>query len=77
VSYDDIQFTKASHVLKGMGAGNLEKTPNAIEELKKKGMCRRHKLRLIPWVLLSLFTTSFRENGNPRSFLCPWTPASA
>jgi lactoylglutathione lyase len=38
VSYDDIQFTKASHVLKGMGAGNLEKTPNAIEELKKKGM---------------------------------------
>ena len=38
VSYDDIQFTKASHVLKGLGAGNLEKTPNAIEELKKKGM---------------------------------------
>jgi hypothetical protein len=25
-------------VLKGMGAGNLEKTPSAIEELKKKGM---------------------------------------
>jgi lactoylglutathione lyase len=38
VSYDDIQFTKASHVLKGMGAGALEKTPSAIEELKKKGM---------------------------------------
>jgi lactoylglutathione lyase len=38
VSYDDIQFTKASHVLKGMGAGNLKKTPNAIEELNKKGM---------------------------------------
>jgi catechol 2,3-dioxygenase-like lactoylglutathione lyase family enzyme len=38
VSYDDIQFTKASHVLKGMGVGALKKTSNAVEELKKKGM---------------------------------------
>ena len=38
VSYDDIQFTKASHVLKGMGVGALKKTPNAIDELRKKGM---------------------------------------
>jgi catechol 2,3-dioxygenase-like lactoylglutathione lyase family enzyme len=38
VSYDDIQFTKASHVLKGMGVGGLKKTHNAIDELKKKGM---------------------------------------
>ncbi len=38
VPYDDIQFTKSSHVLKGMGVGTLEKTPNAIGELKKKGM---------------------------------------
>jgi catechol 2,3-dioxygenase-like lactoylglutathione lyase family enzyme len=38
VSYDDIQFTKAAHVLKGLGVANLKKTPNAIEELKKKGM---------------------------------------
>jgi lactoylglutathione lyase len=38
VSYDDIQFTKASHVLKGLGVGDLQKTPNAIEELRKKGM---------------------------------------
>lgn len=38
VSYDDIQFTKASHVLKGMGVDALKKTPNAIDELKKKGM---------------------------------------
>ena len=38
VPYDDVQFTKAPHVLKGMGAGGLKKTPNAIEELKKKGM---------------------------------------
>jgi catechol 2,3-dioxygenase-like lactoylglutathione lyase family enzyme len=38
VPYDDIQFTKAPHVLKGMGVGALEKTPKAIDELKKKGM---------------------------------------
>jgi lactoylglutathione lyase len=38
VPYDDVQFTKASHVLKGMGAGALEKTSNAIDELRKKGM---------------------------------------
>ncbi len=38
VSYNDIQFTKSEHILKGMGIGTLEKTPNAIDELKKKGM---------------------------------------
>lgn len=38
VPYDDIQFTKVSQVLKGMGVGTLEKTPNAIDQLKKKGM---------------------------------------
>ncbi len=38
VPYDDIQFTKAGHVLKGMGLDRLEKTPNAIEQLEKKGM---------------------------------------
>jgi catechol 2,3-dioxygenase-like lactoylglutathione lyase family enzyme len=38
VPYEDVQFTKASHVLKGMGAGALEKTSNAIDELRKKGM---------------------------------------
>ena len=38
VPYDDVQFTKAAHVLKGMGVVALEKTPSAIEELKKKGM---------------------------------------
>lgn len=38
VPYEDVQFTKASHVLKGMGAGDLEKTSNAIDELRKKGM---------------------------------------
>ena len=38
VPYDDIQFTKADHVLRGMGITGLEKTPAAIAELSKKGM---------------------------------------
>jgi lactoylglutathione lyase len=38
VPYDDIQFTKAAHVLRGMGVSALEKTSNAVDELKKKGM---------------------------------------
>lgn len=38
VPYDDCQFTKADHILKGMGAATIEKTASAIEELKKKGM---------------------------------------
>lgn len=38
VSYEDVQFTKASHVLKGMGAGALGKTSDAIDELRKKAM---------------------------------------
>lgn len=38
VSYDDIQFTKADNILRGMGLDGLEKTPSAVEELAKKGM---------------------------------------
>ena len=38
IPYSDIQFTKADHILDGMGLGGLEKTPDAIEELSKKGM---------------------------------------
>lgn len=38
VLYDDIQFTKAPHILRGMGVKDLEKTPDAIAELAKKGM---------------------------------------
>ena len=38
VPYDDIQFTKAANILKGMGVPPLDKTAGAIEELKKKGM---------------------------------------
>jgi len=38
VPYDNIQFTKADHVLRGMGLGDIEKTPDAIAELAEKGM---------------------------------------
>lgn len=38
VGYDDIQFTKAAHVLRGMGLENMQKTESAIQELKDKGM---------------------------------------
>ena len=38
VSYDDVQFTKAANILKGMGVAPMAKTAGAIEELKKKGM---------------------------------------
>lgn len=38
VPYDDCQFTKSSQVLAGMGVAPIEKTPAAIEELRKKGM---------------------------------------
>ena len=38
VPYDDCQFTKTPQVLTGMGVAPIEKTPNAMEELRKKGM---------------------------------------
>ena len=38
VGYDDIQFTKAPNVLRGMGLETLAKTPDAIKELTEKGM---------------------------------------
>ena len=38
VEYAEIQFTKAPHVLRGMGLGHLKKTENALEELHKKGL---------------------------------------
>ena len=40
-TYTNIQFSKADHVLRGMGLGHLEKTDQAIEELRKKGMAPR------------------------------------
>jgi lactoylglutathione lyase len=38
VGYTEIQFTKAPHVLRGMGLENLQKSDGAIQELKDKGM---------------------------------------
>ena len=38
VGYDNIQFTKATHVLRGMGLEGLQKTESAIKELTDKGM---------------------------------------
>lgn len=37
-TYTNIQFSKADHVLRGMGLGHLEKTEDAIAELREKGM---------------------------------------
>ncbi|MCU4740267.1 VOC family protein [Natronoglomus mannanivorans] len=38
VDYAEIQFTKADHVLEGMGLSGLEKSEDALEELAEKGM---------------------------------------
>ena len=38
VDYREIQFTKAEHVLRGMGLEGVEKTEDALRELREKGM---------------------------------------
>ncbi len=38
VQYSDVQFSKTAAVLAGMDAGDLEKSPGALEELRKKGL---------------------------------------
>ena len=38
VGYDNIQFSKAPNVLRGMGLAHLKKNDKAIEELTEKGM---------------------------------------
>ena len=38
VGYTNIQFTKADHVLRGMGLSHLRKSDSAIGELREKGM---------------------------------------
>jgi len=38
VGYENIQFTKAPHVLKGMGLTALSKSAQAIKELTEKSM---------------------------------------
>jgi lactoylglutathione lyase len=38
VDYREIQFTKADHVLRGMGLDGLQKTEQALDELRRKGL---------------------------------------
>ncbi|HEY3179775.1 MAG TPA: VOC family protein [Casimicrobiaceae bacterium] len=38
IGYDNIQFTKAPNVLRGMGLAHLSKNAAAIKELTEKGM---------------------------------------
>ena len=38
IGYESIQYTKASHVLRGMGLAHLSKNEKAIRELADKGM---------------------------------------
>ena len=38
VSYENVQFTKAPNVLRGMGLTHLSKNETAIQELNDKGM---------------------------------------
>jgi len=38
IGYTNIQFTKADHVLRGMGLSHLEKNAEAVRELTEKGM---------------------------------------
>ena len=38
VGYANIQFTKAPHVLRGMGLAHLSKSASALKELADKGM---------------------------------------
>jgi lactoylglutathione lyase len=38
IGYENIQYTKAPHVLRGMGLAHLSKSEKAIKELTDKGM---------------------------------------
>ena len=38
VAYEDIQFTKSPGVLRGMGLEGIEKRPEALRELREKGL---------------------------------------
>jgi predicted enzyme related to lactoylglutathione lyase len=44
VGYTNIQFTKADHILRGMGLSHLGKSEAAIEELKQKGMAPQEEI---------------------------------
>jgi hypothetical protein len=38
VEYREVQFTKASEVLRGMGLDGLDKSDSALRELREKGL---------------------------------------
>jgi len=38
VDYRDVQFTKADHILRGMGLEELDKSKQALAELRAKGL---------------------------------------
>lgn len=38
VGYEDVQFTKTPETLRGMGLDHLEKTEQALDELRAKGL---------------------------------------
>ncbi len=38
VEYSEVQFTKAPHILRGMGLGHLRKTEDALQQLRRKGL---------------------------------------
>ena len=38
VAYEAVQFTKSAEVLRGMGLDHLEKTEQALDELRAKGL---------------------------------------
>ncbi|MGH8198238.1 MAG: VOC family protein [Steroidobacteraceae bacterium] len=41
-TYTNIQYTKADHVLQGMGLGHLKKSDESLAELRAKGMAPRN-----------------------------------
>lgn len=38
VQYSEVQFTKAPHVLRGMGLERLRKSEDALDQLRRKGL---------------------------------------
>ena len=38
VDYGDVQFTKTDRIIEGMGLAGLEKRPQAVAELRAKGL---------------------------------------
>src|SRR2546422_10059309 len=50
VSYDNVQFTKAPNVLRGMGLSHLPKNEKAIKELSGRGIGLNCRPTVVAWV---------------------------